>query len=334
MQETALEALIHLVQDTYAIWKVQPQLADAAIQLEDFRSSRLMPAWHREQRSRKSPYVLSLVGLTNVGKSTLMEAILGYPVAPHKMGPATAIPVEYEYGSEWCLTLIYRSSKYSERQRFPSAELLADKLRAKVIEPKIHEATELLWITVSGPMKLLDQGLKLVDTPGFGAAEIGSAVQEENTDDSSQQQLVEFIDKHVDRVYYCVAAGSELTISECQSNFFKKIQPLCGHVLITKWEENSNAAKKEYQDTYSPLFPGAEFVFVNAKRRELDEFKKLISEYASPDRRLAMCTHELVSAWHAIEIYMERMHGLIPIPWSEIALQRFLNAAGDILETH
>ena len=86
MPHTPIEAFIHLVQNTAESLKNHPQRAHAGMvdDLDRFSRERLIPLWQREQKSSQNPYVLSFVGLTNVGKSTLMEALLGFPVAPRK----------------------------------------------------------------------------------------------------------------------------------------------------------------------------------------------------------------------------------------------------------
>ena len=46
-------------------------------------------------------YVVAVVGLTNVGKSTLLNALFGQDLAPRRMGPCTAAPIEFTYGDEY-----------------------------------------------------------------------------------------------------------------------------------------------------------------------------------------------------------------------------------------
>lgn len=55
-------------------------------------------------------YVVAVVGLTNVGKSTLLNALFGQDLAPRRNGPCTAAPIEFIYGNEYQVTVYYFSS--------------------------------------------------------------------------------------------------------------------------------------------------------------------------------------------------------------------------------
>ena len=98
MLESPVESLIILLQETVKC--LRSKNADTVEQiyyLETFCTTRLLPIYQRHQRADQDPFVICLVGLTNVGKSTLLEALLGVPVAPRKNGPATAVRVDYAY---------------------------------------------------------------------------------------------------------------------------------------------------------------------------------------------------------------------------------------------
>jgi ribosome biogenesis GTPase A len=45
-------------------------------------------------------YVVAVVGLTNVGKSTFLNALLGIDIAPQRIGPCTGVIVEFENSDE------------------------------------------------------------------------------------------------------------------------------------------------------------------------------------------------------------------------------------------
>lgn len=327
MSDTPIEAFIHLVQDTAATLRNQPGVVPVEViqDLEVFTKERLIPIWHREQKSARNPYVLSVVGLTNVGKSTLMEALLGFPVAPRKNGPATAIPVEYKHNCTWCIRIQYRASRRPpDHNQYGDAQTLGRDLATKVLDVGAVQAAEIAWVTVSGPMEMLVHGLHLADTPGFGAAQVG------NDDGSHQQRLEEFVSKVVDRVYFCIAAGAKWAVSDIERDFYQKFSHLCGHIVVTKWE-GQVGEEEVYRNQYKRLFPGADFLFVNARRAmrgvgqsyELDKLKEIIASYATPERRLAMCDPELLLAWRDINEHMENVHRLFSIPWRLDVLRQF-----------
>jgi GTP-binding protein EngB required for normal cell division len=332
MPDTPIASFIHLVQDTVAFLKRQPKpcLASVAEDLEMFSKSRLMPIWHREQTSLHAPYVLSFVGLTNVGKSTLMEALLGFPIAPRKTGPATAIPVEYRHDKAWKVTVQYRASvRRPETLLFDDASALGVELRSRVVDVSANEAADVAWVTVRGPINMLVHGLSMADTPGFGAAQTG------DDDGSHQRRLEEFVAFRVHRVYFCVAAGTAWAVSDVERDFYQRIAHLCGHVVVTKWE-GSHEAQKEYQKRYQPLFPGADFIFVNARRAmrgvgesfDLDRLREIIHSYSTPERRQAMCDPEVAAAWRDITEHVARVRCLDAIPWRPDSLRQFAEACG------
>lgn len=327
MPDTPVEAFINLVQETVASLRNQPRLVSPAVidDLDVFCKKRLIPICIREQKSFRNPYVLSLIGLTNVGKSTLMEALLGFPVAPRKTGPATAIPVEYKYSDNWSIKVLYRASKRSpENFIFSDAHSLGRELAIKVVDVSDVQASEIAWVTVCGPMEMLVHGLNMADTPGFGAAQVG------DDDGSHQRRLEDFISKRVDRVYFCVAAGTAWAVSDIEKEFYIKISHLCGHVIITKWE-GTPAEEIDYRKRYQHLFPGAEILFVNAKRAirntnqslDIEKLKEIVAGYSTPESRRAMCDPELSLAWHEINEHMDIVHNLTHIPWRIDLLRQF-----------
>jgi len=329
MTATSTEQFIHLVQDSLSTWQSQgfsrPKLTE---DLERFRRERLLPILERERKSLQTPYVVSLVGLTNVGKSTLMEALLGFPVAPRKMGPATAVPVEYVHGQDWRILVYFTAAERdSEVLEFPDAKSLGAALRERVVEVPSDTAQGMAWVTVSGPMKILTSGLKLADTPGFGAAQINdeSGIQFE--------RLQEFLKSRVHRVYFCVASAGTWAISDCERDFYRGIANLCGHVVVTKWE-GSSADRFAYEQKYRDLFPSAKFVFVNAKREmkdsengvELKNLRKIIRKNESRENRQEMIDQEILAAWTHINDYVTKMHQIEEIPWRKDSLAQFLES--------
>ncbi len=325
-------AFIHLVEETASAMKLRRSYnADLVGDLERFLRERLMPIFRREEQSGTNPYVLSLVGLTNVGKSTLMEALLKFPVAPRKMGPATAIPVEYAYNENWQMCVLSRSFG-TDVTNFNNAKSLGMELKKKVVEVDAKSAADIDWVTVSGPMGMLKDGLVMADTPGFGAAQTVD-------DDSSHQKMLEkFIFKRIHRVYFCVAAGETWAVQECERDFYKKISDCCGHVVVNKWKGSDQEAI-EYEQRYRPVFPSAEFIFVNAKKAiqgqsenspesisksNLDRLHAVIDTYSTPDKRRAMCDPELAAAWHDIHKYLEIRHRVTYISWRRDSLNQFI----------
>jgi len=191
------------------------------------------------------------------------------------------------------------------------------------------KASEVAWVTVRGPMQMLVNELHLADTPGFGAAQAES-------DPGCQQRLEDFLSRVVHRVYFCVAAGAVWAVSDIEKQFYHKISAICGHVVITKWEDSPEEERK-YRNRYQSLFPAAKFVFVNAKRAmrtpgqpsSLDILRETIASYSTLEKRRAMCDPEVLSAWRDLHENMKSVHRLPGIPWPLHSLRQFTQACCD-----
>ena len=291
---------------------------------------RLIPVYHREQLASKSSYVVSFVGHTNVGKSTLMEALLG-PVAPKKMGPATAVSVEYRFQDGWELELA--TADFEIRKLvFGAVEDMASALRTHIVDVTPEEAMRTLWVRVSGPMALLEDGLMIADTPGFGAA------GEEGASDQQQAHLESFLRESVDRIYFCVSAGDTCDVQDVEAQFFERISHKCEHVIVNKWEGRASD-QDEYRRKYEHVFPSVTLHFVNAKRAivgkrkncedivrqaNLDELRNIIIEYSTPAKRIEACDAELLKTWKTVLAYLDRRHGRARLKWRLDAVKQLL----------
>jgi GTPase Era involved in 16S rRNA processing len=338
--EEVISAFLHLLNDTE--WFIKRsrryQTEDLERFLHDFRTKRVNPLYHRLKRLESPRYVLSMVGLTNVGKSTLAHALLGHPVAPRRNGPATAIPVEYEYSHEWLLETHATGTQQVRKLPFESSADLSTALKAKVFsESKSISSTDegIERIIVHGPMDLLKDGIVFADTPGFGAA------QSEVDGSSHEQVLVDYLKAHVHEVMFCVS-GSNAMVSRSEEQFFRAIQEICSTVIVTKWDSDPNMRAREeekYREKFSELFSYCGFMFVEAKwaiegreRESIEALNALIRERATRENRIAAIRDQVVSAWDDLMKLMQeplRKSGAPAVPWGKASLPMFLNAAKD-----
>lgn len=107
-----------------------------------------------------------VVGEFKQGKSSLINALINAPICPVDDDVATAKPTEIHYADEPTAELILRGpSEGSLISRSIDFEELAD----HVCRPEEHpDAERLVGVHVGLPRRLLQDGLKLVDTPGTG----------------------------------------------------------------------------------------------------------------------------------------------------------------------
>ena len=337
--EQVISTFLHLLDDTESFIKRSPgrfRTDDLERFLGDFRTKRVNPLYQRLKRLESPRYVMSMVGLTNVGKSTLAHALLGHPVAPRRNGPATAIPVEYEYSHEWLLKTHSSGAQQIRKRPYESAIELSKALEAKVFnEPRGHSAADegIERIIVRGPMDLLKEGIVFADTPGFGAA------QTDANGPSHEQALLDYLKGHVHEVMFCVS-GSNAMVSGSEEQFFRAIQELCSTVIVTKWNSDPQVRAREiekYREKFSDLFPYCGFMFVEAKwaiegreRASIEDLNALIRERATRENRINAIRDQVVSAWDDLQELMrepQRKSGAPVVPWARAALPMFLNAA-------
>lgn len=329
------ESFIRKSQDTYP----SPVLADF---LRDFRLKRINPLHKRLKCLNSERYVLSMIGLTNVGKSTLSHALLKHPVAPTGNSPSTAIPVEYEHGPEWLMKTFLAESLTVITTRFATAKDLSVSLKNRVlIIPGAHDS-HIERVVVRGPMELLEGGLVVADTPGFGA------IQFEDCQGSNKTSLVNYVREHVHEVLFCIS-GSNCVVKNEEVAFFDSIREMCSTVVVTKWdsEPDERAGDMEtYKKKFAHLFPRCDFVFVEAKLAiegqekakagksddsYVDELRALIRKWASPDERKSAMGQQIINAWdELLELAREplRKTGIASVPWHQAAHPRFMQAAG------
>jgi GTP-binding protein EngB required for normal cell division len=312
--------------------------------LRNFREKRLEPLHWRLQRINSQRYVLSMVGLTNVGKSTLAHALLGHPVAPARSGPATSIPVEYEHDNEpWRMQTIDERNLMVMDQKYESASALSIALERKVFntDPTQEENGVSERIIVKGPMNLLEGGLVFADTPGFGAAQVG--------DNSGRHEvaLAAYLQEHVHEVMFCLSATNRM-VSREEKEFFEAIGHLCSTVVVTKWDAEPEAHDHEvtrYEGKFSELFPMCQFMFVNARRAieklgqqdpeasgnsSVEDLHSLFQSRRGKQERQKLLRRDVERACNDLLVLMHKpvkTAGLSNVPWHKASLANFMYEA-------
>ena len=338
------DAFIHLLFDTETCLDSSPgqnSTTTLVTFLRNFRLKRLNPIHQRLRRMESGRYVVSLVGLTNVGKSTLAHALLRHPVAPSRNGPATSIPVEYEHGPEWLIKTCELDTCLVRTEHFASSQLLAQTLQQRVIDISPNQAAQIERVLVRGPMDAIEGGIVFVDTPGFGA------IQSEDSVELFQNRLTAYVINNVHEVLFCVSsANGAVKTEECK--FFQDIHQLCTTVVVTKWDcdpGEQEEAIRVYKSKFAHLFPLCGFIFIEAKWAidanntgnigKLDTsgvvaLDRFLRERATINGRRNVARQHLVDAWNdLLELVREPLHecGLKRVPWREDAIHRLRNAA-------
>jgi len=104
---------------------------------------------------------VAVVGEFKRGKSSLINALLGREVLPVGVLPLTAVPTVLERGVPGCVV------EFADGRR--DAHHLAQVGRFVTEEANPGNALGVARVVVRLPAPLLDQGVRLVDTPGVGS---------------------------------------------------------------------------------------------------------------------------------------------------------------------
>ena len=189
-------------------------------------------------------YVMAMVGLTNVGKSTLLNALLGGELAPRRNGPCTAAPIEFCYGDRLQVIAHYtdsfmRQSGYCENVNAVHHYLsqLADDAGAEV-------ARRTRKVEVFAPVRLLKGGAIIADTPGFGAAQEGDAAG------SHEEALKQYLHREVSQVLWVVYADNG--IGKREKDFHDEFfQDVCHDIVVTGCEEWNQSERERFRQRFS-----------------------------------------------------------------------------------
>ena len=334
-----VNALLHLLHDTEQLLRSSPGAQHKSVLadfLADFRLKRLNPLHRRMKHLENRRFVVSMVGLTNVGKSTLAHALLRHPVAPRRNGPATAIPVEYEHGPAWTVKTHSLESQAVHAQHFDTAEEVSASLKRLVFDQPEAQASHTARVIVRGPMDLLEGGLVFADTPGYGAA------QPHEAGSVHEKRLTSYLQSHVHEVFFCVS-GAQCMVGKEEIAFFHAIRDLCSTVIVTKWDSDSEqreAEMREYRARFAHLFPMCGFLFVEAKwaiqgrqsedvrqveASHVDALRNVILQRASVEARRAGLKNQITAAWddlhELIDVHLQTA-GIAAIPWREDGVAR------------
>lgn len=234
-------------------------------------------------------YVVAFVGAGNVGKSTLLNRLLGAELAPRRNGPCTACPVEFSYGDQHTVAVEYFQSLRKPTYQCLHAEDV-HRCLAQLADSDGAQASESIRrISVTVPLDLLrNNGLVIADTPGFGAAQTNGAER------SHQEALKRYLERDVAQVMWVVLAEQGITRTE--ADFHRLVfGSICHDLLVTGSEDYNETDQSRFRKRFATLFhamPPA-FRFVSGRTGlGVDELKMRI---ASIDGRLTSAEDVLAS---------------------------------------
>ena len=235
-----LDELRLLVQETHG-YHAEPEIRAALTEL----SANLNLLAHRLRCSER--FVLAVIGLSNVGKSTLLNALLGHDLAPRRNGPWTAAPIEFERGERWEVAMLRRDSIRRDHHVCQSATEVQERLGVLAAGSGSEVSQRVKKVVVKAPIELLSDGLVLADTPGFGAAQTGA------TRNGHALALQDYLQREVSQVFWVVLA--EQGIGKTEKAFHDEhLAGVCHDILITGAEDWDTRDRERFEERFRPFF--------------------------------------------------------------------------------
>jgi GTP-binding protein EngB required for normal cell division len=220
-------------------------------------AGRVLVAARRRLAVAAQSYVVGVVGLTNVGKSTLLNALFGAELAPRRNGPCTAAPIEFAHGEELRVTAYFRNALTRPSWRCASVDAIHQRLASLADDSGDAASRDLRKVFVEAPIPLLCNGLIIADTPGFGAAQVGDAAG------SHETALKSYLKNEIAQVFWVVLAEQGIgkrEMSFCDA-FFAEV---CDDIVVTgseDWEPNDRERfRHRYADSFGSRMPSFHFV--------------------------------------------------------------------------
>ena len=118
-------------------------------------------------RVSEGRFYVACIGQFKRGKSTLLNALVGYPVVPTGFVPVTAVPTVIRFGDKLHARIRIRDGSWRDVAMSDLKEYITEELN-----PENEKALDGAEVFVPSP--LLSSGMCFVDTPGLGSVFTGN----------------------------------------------------------------------------------------------------------------------------------------------------------------
>ena len=256
-------------------------------------------------------FTLAFSGMTNVGKSTLLNALLGDSVAPTKNCPWSSTAVEYQYlKDKYEIIVPLINFKSIHKQFDTSAELLAE-LKKFAVHGSAYQTDKPLIVRL--PNDLLLGDITIVDTPGFGASD-GS-----NEDFLHDDVLISYLQKRKEqiRIFWIVKDN----IGDSSISFYAKhLAKFCTDLIVNLTDEFDDEFIKHFEELYKPAVGHTvRFHYVDAKtaikaeknndmellkKSGIIDLKSYLSSFSSTTGRIKLIEEDLTMLFQNISDFL------------------------------
>ncbi len=184
----------------------------------------------RKIERHRRRYVVAVIGLSNVGKSTLLNSLLGAELAPRRNRPCTSVPIEFCYDPNMRVTVFFEDKLDRPQWNLSQPEDIRRCLEGLTERAGHGSRGAMRRIEVSLPHPLLADGLVISDTPGFGAGQVADLV---GTHDAA---LRAYLNRDVTQVFWVVLADIGIGKREVEfhDQFFSEV---CDDLVVTGCED-------------------------------------------------------------------------------------------------
>lgn len=215
---------------------------------------------HQRCLRSSEAYKIAVVGLGNVGKSTLLNALLGEKIAPVSNSPCTATVVEFTHGDGYRLLAESTETLIPIYKEFSQASGLHEQLN-KMVAHGDDPSLQYRRMDITVPSPILSGGLILTDTPGFGAAG-----DEGREDDDA---IMDFLTKDVAQIFWVVMADQGIGRKE-HAFYEKYLHERCDDLIVTNAEDWDPHDRDRWIKRFSPaLHQSVRIHFVEGKSAKL-----------------------------------------------------------------